>query len=254
MARAFRWEGEAAVAHLDDLELQVLSESATAVVLILGGIPGVDERVDPGAGGLGGDGGAAEGASGEADDQASVDARFEALTAGLHPTEPATDDPAVPSARGDVPRISPLGLLNDSGADPALHRLFPEAHPLEPIIALEFAEVAHVGIRRTKLTNLNALIAACDRASESGVLALSLEEARQVLAAMTDIRIVLADRLDITEDGDSEQADARTSWLIRQAERGERLTEEEERDLQLGLHHGFLGWMQETLVEALMRR
>ena len=79
-------------------------------------------------------------------------------------------------------------------------------------------------------------------------------EARQVLAAMTDIRIVLADRLGIEEDGDAEQAEDRTAWLIRQAERGERLDEGEERDLQLGLHHGFLGWMQETLVEALMRR
>ncbi|QRO88103.1 DUF2017 family protein [Kytococcus sedentarius] len=254
MARAFRWEGDAAVAHLDDVELGVLRESATAVVLLLGGIPGVDERVDPAAGGLRGGDRSDEAPAGEAEDQASVDARFEALTAGLHPTVPGQDGPGESAVPGGLRRISPLDLLNQPGADPALHRLFPEAHPLHADIALEFADVAHAGIRRTKLTNLNALIAACEQAEETGVMALELDAARQVMAAMTDIRIVLADRLGIEEDGDAEQADARTAWLIRQAERGERLDEGEERDLQLGLHHGFLGWMQETLVEALMRR
>ena len=94
-------EGDAAVAHLDDVELGVLRESATAVVLLLGGIPGVDERVDPAAGGLRGGDRSDEAPAPEAEDQASVDARFEALTAGLHPTVPGQDDPA---------RFGPLGV------------------------------------------------------------------------------------------------------------------------------------------------
>ncbi|WP_462417848.1 DUF2017 family protein [Kytococcus sp. Marseille-QA3725] len=219
MARAFRWEGDAAVAHLDDLELDALADGATAVITILGGgrestaLPGAPELHDP--------------------DQDDVDARFEALTADLAPAVP--DD-----------------ALDLFGDDPALARLLPAAHATDAERAREFAQMAHSGIRSTKVANLRTLVAACERSRESGVLALESAEARKVLAAFTDIRLVLADRLGIHEDGDAEQVEARTSELIAAAERGENLGDEEEIALQLGLHHGFVGWMQETLVEALL--
>ena len=113
--------------------------------------------------------------------------------------------------------------------------------------------MAHDGIRATKVANLTVLVRVCERSQESGVMALDPAEARKVMAALTDVRLVLADRLGIHEDGDAEEVEHRTEELIHAIERGERLDEEEEIVLQLGLHHGFLGWLQETLVEALLR-
>ncbi|MFC0358642.1 MULTISPECIES: DUF2017 family protein [Kytococcus] len=237
MARAFRWEGDAAVAHLDELELEALADGATAVITILGEEPGAavtgTDAVLPE---LSGGPTSSGGASAEDD----LHARFEALTAGLTPSDPEL-------------AVDPVDPAELHGGDPALSRLLPAAHTSDVAAARDFAALAHDGIRATKVANLRALVAACERSRESGVMALNPREARQVMAAFTDVRLVLADRLGIHEDHDAERVDAQTSELIRAVERGETLSDADEVALQLGIHHGFVGWMQETLVEALLR-
>lgn len=244
MARMFKWEGDAAVAHLEDLELDALADAALAVVMVLEGAEG-----GPVSWSAPGDQGTPLGsvsgsvfapdadAAADADD---VDARFAALTEGL------TLD--LPDSLGQEPPA--VDLMN---RDSALARLLPTAHTSDPAAARDFAAMAHDGIRATKVANLRTLVAACERSRETGVMALDPVEARKVLAAFTDIRLVLADRLEIHEDGDAEAVERRTEELIAMAERGDRLTDSDEIVLQLGLHHGFVGWMQETLVEALLR-
>lgn len=236
MARAFRWEGDAAVAHLDDLEIEALREGASAVITVLGGIPGVDLAASVPSVGAVPDGPPPQ----EWSEQEDIDARFAELTAGLGPTEPLHDE-------GER---SPWGGSRDS----ALARLLPPAHREDVELAESFAAVAHDSVRRAKIANLNTLVAACEQAEETGVMVLDAAPARRVMAALTDIRLVLADRLGIVEEGDSERVETETRWFIDRVERGDRLDEDEQVRLNLGIHHGFMGWLQETLVEAVLLR
>lgn len=238
MARAFRWEGDAAVAHLDELELEALADGAAAVITILGEEPGA-APAQPAAMLPEVPGGPASSDAPSAEDD--LHARFEALTAGLTPSDPER-------------AVDPVDPAELHGGDPALARLLPAAHTSDVAAARDFAAMAHDGIRATKVANLRALVAACERSRESGVMALDPREARQVMAAFTDVRLVLADRLGIHEDHDAERVDARTAELVRAVERGETLSDADEVALQLGIHHGFVGWMQETLVESLLRQ
>jgi hypothetical protein len=77
----------------------------------------------------------------------------------------------------------------------------------------------------------------------SGPFALSPAEAARFATALTDARLVIADRLDITEEGDAEalerelaeMADPQTHPLV-----------------HLVAMYDFLAWLQETLSVALL--
>jgi len=117
------------------------------------------------------------------------------------------------------------GLLEDPD-DPALRRLFPQAHD-DP----ESEEQYRSLVRDQLLAGRsNALSVVRDTLGED---ILDADEADAWLRALNDLRLVLGTRLDVTEDMDYESMD---------------LNEPRGRDLAV---YGYLTWLQEQLVEAL---
>jgi hypothetical protein len=117
------------------------------------------------------------------------------------------------------------GLLEDPD-DPALRRLFPQAHD-DPE-----SEEQYRSLVRDQLLGGRSKALAVVR-DTLGEETLSLDEADAWLRALNDLRLVLGTRLDVTEDLDYESID---------------LNEPRGRDLAV---YGYLTWLQEQLVEAL---
>jgi hypothetical protein len=117
------------------------------------------------------------------------------------------------------------GLLEDPD-DPALRRLFPQAHD-DPE-----SEEQYRSLVRDQLLGGRSKALAVVR-DTLGKETLSLDEADAWLRALNDLRLVLGTRLDVTEDMDYENID---------------LNEPRGRDLAV---YSYLTWLQEQLVEAL---
>jgi hypothetical protein len=117
------------------------------------------------------------------------------------------------------------GLLEDPD-DPALRRLFPQAHD-DPE-----SEEQYRSLVRDQLLGGRSKALAVVR-DTLGDETLSLDEADAWLRALNDLRLVLGTRLEVTEDLDYENID---------------LNEPRGRDLAV---YGYLTWLQEQLVEAL---
>ena len=117
------------------------------------------------------------------------------------------------------------GLLEDPD-DPALRRLFPQAHD-DP----ESEEQYRSLVRDQLLGGRSKAIAVVRDTLDEETL--GPDEADAWLRALNDLRLVLGTRLDVTEDLDYENLD---------------LNEPRGRDLAL---YGYLTWLQEQLVEAL---
>jgi hypothetical protein len=120
------------------------------------------------------------------------------------------------------------GLLEDPD-DPALRRLFPQAHD-DPE-----SEEQYRSLVRDQLLGGRSKAIAVVR-DTLGKEALGPDEAETWLRALNDLRLVLGTRLDVTEDLDYENLD---------------LNEPRGRDLAV---YGYLTWLQEQLVEALAER
>jgi Domain of unknown function (DUF2017) len=117
------------------------------------------------------------------------------------------------------------GLLEDPD-DPALRRLFPQAHD-DPE-----SEEQYRSLVRDQLVAGRSKAMAVVRET-LGNETLDTDEADAWLRALNDLRLVLGTRLDVTEDLDYENID---------------LNEPRGRDLAV---YGYLSWLQEQLVEAL---
>jgi hypothetical protein len=85
--------------------------------------------------------------------------------------------------------------------DPALTRLFPNAYPDDDEAAAEFRHYTRDSLVERKTAN-SGLIAAALQASDGDRLAVERGDAEHWLPALTDLRLVLAERLGIHDDGD----------------------------------------------------
>ena len=117
------------------------------------------------------------------------------------------------------------GLLEDPD-DPALRRLFPQAHD-DP----ESEEQYRSLVRDQLVTGREKALGVVRDTLEKDTL--SADEADAWLRGLNDLRLVLGTRLDVTEDLDYENLD---------------LNEPRGRDLAV---YGYLSWLQEQLVEVL---
>jgi hypothetical protein len=113
----------------------------------------------------------------------------------------------------------------DDPDDPALRRLFPQAHD-DPESEEQYQSLVH-----------DQLVEGRSKAAETmretlRNETLGADEADAWLRALNDLRLVLGTRLDVTEDLDYENLDLN----------------EPRRDLAV---YGYLTWLQEQLVEAL---
>ncbi|MBO3142519.1 DUF2017 family protein [Dermatophilus congolensis] len=148
--------------------------------------------------------------------------------AGLGPTsqDPSSNPPTT-------------GFINENAlaADPALGRLLPDAHHDDPLAAAEFRAWSGDTVRRTKLNRLHA---AADTLRPDGTpLNIDEDTAVTVLIALTDLRLVLAERLGLHDEEDVE----RLEQAIQDGQMNDATA--------LILTYDFLTWLQETLASSL---
>ncbi|MCA0438836.1 MAG: DUF2017 domain-containing protein [Actinobacteria bacterium] len=167
--------------------------------------------------------------------------------AGLSHLDGAGDRPSPAAAAGSED-------LDDPDRDPALDRLLPDAHREDPLLSAEFRRIAAPGLRARKAANLAAAIELLTR-TEMGEVAgtgrgrtrddvrLTEEEAGGFAVALTDVRLVVGERLQLRDDADAERLDTAlatgkldepTGWLV--------------------AVYDFLTWLQETLTQAMLDR
>lgn len=211
MARGFQRRDGQLVAWLDVDERAVVAQLAEQV----------REIVAP-VGSAGGEGGHA----GEVDP-------FDAIVAGLGTLSTDVGSP-------DPERSTGL----DEERDPALDRLFPAGHRGDPLEAREFRRLTEGSLRQRKADNLATLIRVVERPSANPAdpdeLALDEGEAVAAVVALTDVRLVMGERLGLRTDDD--------------AERLERVADELPEDDPAAfavMLYDFLTWLQESLSRTL---
>lgn len=155
-----------------------------------------------------------------------------------------------PGHDGDAPagEVDPLWAM--VGMDPRTHaagfaaptdaaerRLLPDAVRDDPEAALEYRRLTETSLRETKTGNLKAAALAM----ETGNLVFDTAAANQFAQALNDVRLVLAERLELRDEADAERiadmTDARNVGDV---------------DEYLALLYNFVTWLQETLMQALL--
>ncbi|MDF1478576.1 DUF2017 domain-containing protein [Leifsonia sp. H3M29-4] len=116
--------------------------------------------------------------------------------------------------------------------DPALARLLPDAYLEDPDAASEHRHLTERGIVDRKIQNARRVAADLD--SERSPVVVRLDEAavQAWLRTLTDLRLTLAARLEIVEDGDEGRAD-------------------DESDLAMLTIYDWLGYLQGSLVDCV---
>ena len=149
--------------------------------------------------------------------------------------------------------VATLGLSqpDESGAgadqvprDPALERLLPTAHRDDPAMAEEFRRLTEHGLRERKTANLATAIAALvarDKGRDGDKVRLDQEQAQAMVVALTDVRLLLGERLGLRTDEDAEALHERLE-----------AASEDDHELYLAAYYDFMTWLQESLTQALL--
>lgn len=95
-------------------------------------------------------------------------------------------------------------LVQVDSDDPALERLFPIAYRDDPDAAAEFRQYTRSGLIDTKTAKAGAVAAALlvGTGDDNGTIELTDDEAERWLPVLTDLRLVVAERLGIRNDDD----------------------------------------------------
>ena len=108
----------------------------------------------------------------------------------LGPEEPTSDDPLM-AALG-------IGTHTERPDDPALARLFPDGYLDDPEAASEFRRYTEPTLREAKRAAARAAMETIGQPRERQLL--TPEQAEAWLRALNDTRLVLGERLGVTED------------------------------------------------------
>ncbi len=150
-----------------------------------------------------------------------------------------SDEPRPASAgAGDPPGAT------DAARDPALARLLPDAHRGDPKVAEEFRVLAEQDLRQRKYQRFTEAILALqvDEAGDDGRLELTKAQAETIAIALTDVRLLLADRLGLHTEEDVEALERA-------------IVADAEHDLAYPYTvYDFLTWLQDSMVGALTSR
>lgn len=217
MARGFKRRDGRYVAKLDAVERG----------LVVGLMEQVLELVEPER---------AEQAGGDPDSGGTGD-EFDQIVAGLGGIGMGVSVSAadqVPELSGDLP----------APRDPALDRIFPTANREDEQLAAEFRRLTEDGLRARKSANLVTAIAAlappAGDSSRDQRVRLEEPQAVALLVALTDVRLVLGERLGLRQDEDMELLEEQVSGL-----------QEDDPAVYALAVYDFLTWLQETLAHAL---
>jgi hypothetical protein len=186
----------------------------------------------------------------------------------------AANTPADGSGGADPadPARSLLGLRSlpavvPPPVDPAVHRLLPDASDDDDELAAEFRRLTEGDLRRMKIDRLGALWRALlgdppavgYRVAATGDpetdLLVPREDAVDLAATLTDLRLVLADRLGLESEEDSDALyDALDRRDLGEADpdRTAREVLADEIREYLGSVYAALGWLQESLMAVLI--
>ncbi|MBK5250024.1 MAG: DUF2017 domain-containing protein [Actinomycetales bacterium] len=129
----------------------------------------------------------------------------------------------------------------EAPTDPALARLLPVASTQDDGVAEEFRRLTDGDLRSAKTTRLRMVWDELRRPGEK--LHVPKEHALDWAAALTDIRLVLAERLEIRDDDDAEAVYAST--LDAEAE-------DDDVRSALAMLYSALTWLQESLLQVML--
>jgi len=183
----------------------------------------------------------------------------------------ARDPVTAPADAGDgLPRVRLEPVAPPT--DPAVRRLLPDASRDDPEVAAEFRRLTEDDLRAGKIARLTRLWSAVSTPVDGwrvDAFVLSPDDAQDVAAALTDLRLVLAERLDIRTDSQAERlydqlltsptTDVSSDDPFPSAEPA---SDEETVDADaldpatrryLVAVYGALSWLQESLVEVLLK-
>ena len=146
--------------------------------------------------------------------------------------------------------VATLGVrpLNDPSItpqapfDPALERLLPTANREDPALAAEFRRLTEHGLRERKTANLTTAIEGL-LAADGDKVKLDRAQAQAMVVALTDVRLLLGERLGLRTDDDADALQDRLE-----------AASEDDPHLYLAASYDFMTWLQESLTQALIRR
>ncbi|HAG61080.1 MAG TPA: DUF2017 domain-containing protein [Arthrobacter bacterium] len=148
----------------------------------------------------------------------------------LQPAEHASQDP--------LAALIGLDMDVQEPTDRAVKRLLPNVMKNDDGASLEFRQLTERSLRETKIGALRA--AALDLDKDEVVL--TAEGARLWSMALNDVRLVLAERLDIRDEEDAEHVHLMQDW-----------SQAEDVESYLALVYNFTTWLQESLVQAMLQ-
>ncbi len=116
-----------------------------------------------------------------------------------------------PTGEGGVDPLEELVVMDsprDPPADPALLRLLPDAYPDDPEVAAEFRRFTEQSLRKAKVAAAQVVVATLTETVEGDIepedaetmidFELNPDQARAWMRCLTDLRLTLAARLDVT--------------------------------------------------------
>lgn len=162
-------------------------------------------------------------------------------------------DPEVVAAGDGSPRmrIEPL----PPPSDPAVRRLLPDASRDDPQVAEEFRRLTEDDLRAGKIDRLTRLWDALTTPTEgwrADAFVVAPADAQDVAAAITDLRLVLAERLGIRTDEQAERLyDALLDSPQAEIEEAGEILDPAARRYLVAVY-GALSWLQESLVDLLL--
>lgn len=140
-----------------------------------------------------------------------------------------------PKAADPLAAMVGIGVDAEEPEDPALLRLLPDAYPNDDDASREFRRLTQDGLRARKLANAISVLESLH--TDGKRIVLDQVQAHAWLTALTDVRLVLAERLGISDDPASQEWDE----------------DDLADDPRAGLLavYDWLGYLQETLVRVL---
>jgi hypothetical protein len=146
-----------------------------------------------------------------------------------------------PDVRVNEDPLAALVGLDSEAREPtdrALRRLLPNVMKNDGDASLEFRRLTERSLRESKIGALKAAALGLDKDE----LVLTPADARHWSTALNDVRLVLAERLDIRDEADAEHIHLMQDW-----------SQAEDVESYLALVYNFATWLQESLVQAMLQ-
>lgn len=159
-------------------------------------------------------------------------------------------------AATDIARMLTPAATGETPQDSAIARLVPDASD-DDEVASEFRRLTQDDIAGGKAAGLVRFAELIGQSSGQGTAPCVVmhEDARAVATALTDIRLVLADRLDLASDDEVEALHDELEAAVMQEEHGTEPEDAPDGGVRRFLAGVFVtvGWLQESLVEAMLQ-